>query len=65
MNDLHKWPFNAQSVSYVIVSLREYDTETEEPLYWSNEDGWVSRDTATVFESTNYELPYGGQWEAK
>ena len=32
-----------------IVSLLEVDDETGERLYWSIEDGWVSKMTATVF----------------
>ena len=34
---------------YVICSLVEKDEETEEPLFWSNKDGWVFLATATVF----------------
>lgn len=35
---------------YVIFSLEEtlYDLN-HEPLFWSNEDGWVSLATATIF----------------
>jgi hypothetical protein len=39
----------AQKPGYLIRSLEEHDAETGDPLFWSNEDGWVGRDSATRF----------------
>jgi hypothetical protein len=37
-------------------------------LYWSNEDGWVDKGSATVFSKEEYlttpYLPLGSEWEA-
>jgi hypothetical protein len=36
------------------------------PLYWSNDDGWVDRGSATIFtqlEAIHLNLPMGGCWE--
>jgi len=38
----------------------------EEQLYWSNDDGWVDADSATVFtqeERDTLNLPMSGVWE--
>jgi hypothetical protein len=35
----------------------ERDTETGEYLYWSNDDGWVFKDTATIFTEASHILP--------
>lgn len=35
---------------FLIRSKTERDDETGKPLYWSNVDGWVDRDSATRFE---------------
>tara|TARA_R100000781_G_C3983057_1_gene94216 strand:- start:60 stop:230 length:171 start_codon:yes stop_codon:yes gene_type:complete len=32
----------------------------EEQLYWSNDIGWVSKDCATVFPHTGFNLPTFG-----
>jgi len=43
----------------------------EEQLYWSNDIGWVSRDCATVFPHTDFDLPTFGmegidlRWEVQ
>lgn len=48
---------------FVICSLTEKDEATGEPLFWSNEDGWVCLATATVFTEAererNPDLPLG------
>ena len=34
-------------------------------LYWSNEDGWVDKASATIFDIWDVEssrLPFGGYW---
>ena len=50
-----------------IKSAVEKDDESGEPLYWSNEDGWVSQGTETVFtdesKSEIQYLPLHGEWE--
>jgi hypothetical protein len=49
---------------YLIKFLVEFDDETGQNLYWSNADGWVSRETATTFsreEIRNARLI--GKWE--
>lgn len=48
-----------------VIRLNCADPDAE-PLWWSNEDGWVDARTADVF--TEYEhrrlrLPAGGVWE--
>lgn len=30
--------------------------------WWNNQDGWGHKSTATVFETTDYNLPFDGQW---
>lgn len=50
---------------HVIRSTVEKDELTLRPLFWSNEDGWVDRNSATVFshvDSFRYDLPTGGEW---
>jgi hypothetical protein len=52
---------------YRIASIDQKDDETGLPLYWNDSDGWVSRDSASLYlkeqrERTHY-LPLGGQWE--
>lgn len=43
---------------YLIIGHTEIDD-----LYWSNEDGWGDRDSATQFNSaTGYNLPIDGKW---
>lgn len=37
------------------VLLGEEMTDTEESLYWNNEDGWVLRPFATVFNMEEVE----------
>ena len=52
---------------YIIRSTTERDDATGRPLYWSNRDGWVYQDDATVFLDTEQAvymwLPIGGAWE--
>jgi hypothetical protein len=56
------------SHSYRIKSIVERDDITNQPLYWSNEDGWVDKGSATVFSKEEYlttpYLPLGSEWEA-
>lgn len=40
---------------YVIAG--PLDVLDNEQLYWSNEDGWVDRASATVFSEPEYNLP--------
>jgi hypothetical protein len=52
---------------YRIASIDQKDDETGLPLYWNDSDGWVSRDSASLYlkeqrERTHY-LPLGGRWE--
>jgi hypothetical protein len=37
--------------------------EAYEPLYWNNSDGWGNLDNATIFATTQADLPIGGVWE--
>jgi len=37
-----------ESKYYIIRSAKELD-ELRQPLYWSNADGWVDKDLATIF----------------
>jgi hypothetical protein len=52
---------------YVIYNHEEtwqYSLDCE-PLFWSNEDGWGSLSTATVFDPKEIDyldLPMGGKW---
>ncbi len=45
----------------LIRSKTERDDETGEPLFWSNEDGWVDLESADWFDG-DYSLPIGGEW---
>jgi hypothetical protein len=48
-----------------IQSTTERDFDTDFPLYWSNENGWVDRpssDTFTTEEKSVFNLPIGGRW---
>lgn len=52
--------------TYVIVDRQELDDLTGEPLFWSNEDGWGSFQTSTLFDEAEVErlrLPIGHQVE--
>jgi hypothetical protein len=52
-------------MEYLIRSDHERDYATGEPLYWSNEDGWVDKTHATVFaenEMKYLNLPMTGEW---
>lgn len=51
---------------WAIRSLTLKDFDTNEPLYWSNEWGWVSGETAQLFTAQDHavlNLPIGGTWE--
>lgn len=55
----HLAPF-VEVVEWVVVN------EDDAYLYWSNEDGWGDRASATVFadgERPSLSLPQGGAWE--
>lgn len=46
----------------------EWDFFEDGPLYWNNEIGWVTKESATRFtkdDIINLNLPIGGQWEAE
>lgn len=43
------------------ISLPNHWTEFESE-YWNNEDGWVFKKDATVFEDKNWYLPLDGEW---
>jgi len=48
-----------------IQSTTERDFDTEFPLYWSNDLGWVLRpqsDKFTTEEKNTLNLPLGGRW---
>ena len=51
---------------YLIRSTTEYGWGGKrDPLYWSNEDGWVDKANATKFkawEIWHLRLPIGGVW---
>lgn len=54
---------------YVVRALYELETESElfhgEPLFWSNDLGWVDFESATQFEKwekDSIDLPMGGEW---
>ena len=43
---------------YKVIMHEHRDPETDEPLFWSNTDGWGSLDSATLFaEDENVNLP--------
>lgn len=45
--------------------MDEYREDDPEPLYWSNEDGWVKFSGATRFsqeEKESFDLPFDGGW---
>jgi hypothetical protein len=49
-----------------LVFLIQQPTEEGEPLFWSNLDGWVSKDCADRFsgeEQLTTPLPAGGIWD--
>jgi hypothetical protein len=50
-------------VKYIIRATDERDDETDEPLYWCNEWGWVGRESADTFDDQEGTLPMGGVWE--
>ena len=43
------------------IALKNHWSEFESE-YWNNEDGWGHKQTATVFENNNYNLPEDGEW---
>jgi len=60
---IHKFD-NGRSL-YLITAIDEIDDETSNPMFWSNADGWTSRDQADRFnaeEHNRLSLPIGGQW---
>jgi len=45
--------------------LIKEEYSVEEPLFWSNNDGWVDKDSADRFteeQKENLNLPDGGKW---
>lgn len=55
---------DGQPAQWLIRSETERDDDSGEPLYWSNTDGWVSRETATVFteEESKQDVRLVGEW---
>lgn len=56
------------SIKWRIIAEDERDSETDQPLYWSNALGWCERNSADVFterEAANLRLPVGGNWTAQ
>jgi len=57
---------NRLDAGWRIVLKGEKGAEGE-TLYWSNDDGWVDKDSATLFSNDEREeythIPSGGQWE--
>ena len=49
---------------WIIRSLFEIDDETGAPLFWSNDDGWVDRSSATAFSDPFGNLPWASEWVA-
>lgn len=49
--------------SFLIRSTVERDEVSGDSLYWSNEDGWVDRESATLFPEKPTILPATGEWE--
>ena len=50
---------------WMCQSESEKDDEDGSPLYWSNKDGWVSKDSADIFNQREMQLfnpPIGGKW---
>lgn len=47
------------ATKHVIFSQYETEQNDGEPMFWSNKQGWVSLDDATIFDTTDYYLPYG------
>lgn len=48
-----------------IISLTERDDETDQPLWWNNEMGWVDWELADEFDEIDkrsFNLPIGGEW---
>ena len=50
-------------MSYVIASLSEKDDETNEPLYWNDEQGWVGFSAASIYEQKPHLMPAESQCE--
>jgi hypothetical protein len=52
-------------MTYRIRSIRERDEDTGNPLYWSDEMGWVDRASADTMDlgPSYWTLPMGGEWE--
>lgn len=51
---------------YVIVDRGQFDEETQTPLFWSNQDGWVDFRSSTIFseaETLELTLPIGKKVE--
>lgn len=49
---------------YIIKAIN-YGAKSDFEAYWSDDDGWVNKKSATSFteaESKEYELPVGGEW---
>jgi hypothetical protein len=57
---------DSNTLGEVANITRRYGFGPSEQLYWSNECGWVSRDSADLFngdEHCKLNLPMGGEWE--
>jgi hypothetical protein len=50
---------------FLIRALNETDWETGEPLYWSNDLGWVDKASATMFVNDGGVWSLFDPWEAE
>lgn len=42
----------------------DYIEENEDDVFWSNEDGWVDFDSATIFKNSELNMPIGAKFIA-
>lgn len=47
------------ATKHVIFSQYVTEQNDSQPMFWSNQQGWVSLGDATIFDTTDYYLPYG------
>jgi len=63
VNEAMRRNVRAAQGKHVIFSHVETINDTfSEPQFWSNDQGWVSLPDATVFDSTDHDLPTTGEW---
>jgi hypothetical protein len=44
-------------MKFLVIMHEHRDPTTDEPLFWSNTDGWVSLAAASVFSEASFTLP--------